>query len=194
RTLIRMGQSFGLSWASIVRKIVSHFDPPLVGCWLPRGARFVARETLFRGPFGRLIAFLGAIPVRRGEPDTAAIRRYVAELHAGHVLLMFPEGTRGADGPTGAFLRGASLLIKRAKVDVVPVGIDGPARALPRGSRPSFPPPRLAVCYGEKIRHADLAALPPDEALATLQNAVEHLRLRARGTIVPADATPRSAL
>jgi 1-acyl-sn-glycerol-3-phosphate acyltransferase len=52
-------------------------------------------------------------------------------LQAGRALVVFPEGGRTPDGKIQPLAAGAGLLIKRAKVPVVPVAIDGAFKAWP---------------------------------------------------------------
>jgi hypothetical protein len=57
------------------------------------------------------------------------------ELRAGRAVVLFPEGTRGRNGELGSFHRGALVLAERAGVPVVPVGIGGTDRLLPKHGR-----------------------------------------------------------
>lgn len=136
---------------------LSHIDPPLVSCASPRIVRFMAKEELFR-PFllGPLIRSLGAFPVRRGEGDTGAIRTAVEILRSGEALLVFPEGTRGDGRILGEVQPGIAMLAKRSGANVLPVGLCGTERVLPRGaSRPRRA--RMTVVFGEPFRLDDLA-------------------------------------
>jgi 1-acyl-sn-glycerol-3-phosphate acyltransferase len=113
---------------------LSHLDPPAVACGMRRRLRFMAKEELFHHRlFGKLIFSLGAFPVRRGETDTESIRKAIALLEEGEVLLMFPEGTRGDGESIQEMTRGVAMLAKRTKAAVVPVGIIGTNVVMPRG-------------------------------------------------------------
>ena len=48
---------------------LSFFDPPALGCKLPRNLHYFARDTLFIGPLGALIRSLNSIPVDREKLD-----------------------------------------------------------------------------------------------------------------------------
>lgn len=136
---------------------LSHIDPPLVACASPRIVRFMAKEELFRPVLlGPLIGSLGAFPVRRGEGDTGAIRTAVEVLRSGEALLVFPEGTRGDGRTLGEVQPGIAMLAKRSGATVLPVGLCGTERVLPRGaSRPRRA--RMTVVFGEPFRLEDLA-------------------------------------
>ena len=75
----------------------SNWDPPSVGiAALPqRQIRALAKASLWKTPgLGWLLDRMGQIPVERGTGDTAAMDRAIAELRAGAMLGIFPEGTR----------------------------------------------------------------------------------------------------
>src|SRR5207247_2649373 len=78
----------------------SVLDPPFVGGVAPRQLTFLAKAELFAVPgFGRLIHALNARPVRREGADATALRVALRALERNGALLVFPEGTRGAEGP-----------------------------------------------------------------------------------------------
>ncbi len=128
----------------------SYWDPPLVGWALPRPAHFLAKEELFRVPFlGRLIASLGALPVRRGAADLGGIRRAVEVLRAGGALVVFPEGMRNRSGRSLlAGHPGAAYLALTAGAPIVPVAVSGSLRF--RG--------RVRIIFGEALDPGDEAA------------------------------------
>ena len=145
----------------------SNLDPPLVGCTCPRILRFMAKEELFRNPlFGRLIKSLGAFPVKRGESDSAAIRRALQWLEDGEVVLVFPEGGRNDGVQMGPVLPGTAVLAKRSGAPVVPVGIGGTTTMWPRGAkRPRRG--RSTVVYGRPFNFADATESGDREEFAT---------------------------
>ncbi|MBS1723976.1 MAG: 1-acyl-sn-glycerol-3-phosphate acyltransferase [Armatimonadetes bacterium] len=135
---------------------VSHFDPPIVGATCPRPLRFMAKEELFRSRlFGGLIRSLGAYPVRRGESDTATIRKTIEWLQEGSAVLVFPEGSRGNGEEMKVIQSGIAVLAKRTGATILPVGINGTFQSYPRGAKK---PKRakFTVVYGEPFRYADL--------------------------------------
>ena len=133
---------------------VSHIDPPLVGCCCPRRLRFMAKEELFKVFFlGPLIRSLGAFPVKRGEGDLGAIRLTIEELRAGHAVLMFPEGTRGDGVTLNPIQAGMAMLAKRSEALIVPIGIAGSNKMLPRG-KSRLHRARVTVVFGEPLDYA----------------------------------------
>lgn len=123
----------------VVANHLSNVDPPLIAARLQpvlgRPVRFLAKEQLFRTPLGPLLRALGSIPVRAGGSDVAAYRAARAALERGEVVAVFPEGTRSPTGRLGRAHPGAGLLALRAGVPILPIGIDGTDRLLPRGAR-----------------------------------------------------------
>jgi 1-acyl-sn-glycerol-3-phosphate acyltransferase len=108
---------------------VSWWDPPLVGTALPRRAWFLAKVELFQNPvLGRLLAALGAIPIRRGVADLSGLARALEVLRGGQALLMFPEGSRMKDGELHPARPGVGMIAVNADVPIVPCYISGSNR------------------------------------------------------------------
>ena len=161
----------------------SHFDPPMVGLVIShrRPFRSIARSGLFKfKPFAWLIAAFGAIPVVRGKGDTAAMKAALAELGRGRPILIFPEGSRTDNGQIGEFMRGITVLLKRAQAPVVPAAIEGALEVWPRTR--AFPrfTGRIAVHLAPAIQPDVLLKDGPDAALEMLRRTIEHERLQLR--------------
>jgi 1-acyl-sn-glycerol-3-phosphate acyltransferase len=119
------------------------FDPVVVGMVFDRPFAYMAKRELFEVPvLGRLISALGAFPIDRGAGDRAALETALKLLADGHVLLMFPEGTRQPDDEIHDFLPGVALLALRSGAPVVPVAVHGTNHML-RGGRPAWPALRV---------------------------------------------------
>lgn len=103
---------------------VSLWDPIVVGCALDRQIFFMAKEELFSNSvFGKVLIKLGAFPVKRGRGDISAIRKSLAVLKEGHVLGLFPEGTRSLTGEIQEALSGIVLIMEKTKAPIVPVKV-----------------------------------------------------------------------
>ncbi|MZD04563.1 1-acyl-sn-glycerol-3-phosphate acyltransferase [Streptomyces sp. SID5785] len=87
----------------------------------------------FRARICRRLA--AGFPVRRSGGGMDDLLAHVPALRAGGAVVLFPEGTRGRDGALGAFHKGALVLAREAGVPVVPVGIAGTGRLLPKHGR-----------------------------------------------------------
>jgi 1-acyl-sn-glycerol-3-phosphate acyltransferase len=143
----------------------SNFDPWPLGLPLfpHRFLRFMGKAELFWFPLGAIISAGGAFPVRRGQGDEEAIARAVELCREGHVVVMFPEGTRRRKGlrktREARWRTGAARIALEAGVPLVPAGIRGTDRLSRLGP--------LRVAYGPPIDLEDLRVLPPTQAAAT---------------------------
>ena len=168
----------------IVSNHQSNFDPPILGSLvLDRPFQSIAKEALFTS---RLLAFLmkgfGVISVSKGESDTVAIRRAIAELKSGGSVMIFPEGTRSPDGEIGEFQRGVWMLIRRGNATVIPVGIEGTYDIWPIGGKPKLRG-WIEVAAGTPISSKDLVDLGEAEGMTVLKSRIEALRLMCKENI-----------
>jgi 1-acyl-sn-glycerol-3-phosphate acyltransferase len=147
----------------------SNFDPWPLGLPLfpRRFLRFMAKSELFWFPLSLVIRAGGGFRVRRGEGDVEAIETAVRLCREGHVVVMFPEGTRRRKGMRkrrqARWHSGAARIAIEAAVPLVPAAIGGADRLSRLGP--------LRVAYGAPIS-LDGGA---DEATERLRNAVESL-------------------
>jgi 1-acyl-sn-glycerol-3-phosphate acyltransferase len=103
---------------------ISFFDPPLTGSAMKRPLYFMAKKELFDLPvFGWVIKRTNAFPVKRSVQDVNAVRHALSLLKDGHLLLMFPEGTRSQDGKLGRAKSGPGMVACNAQVPLIPVKI-----------------------------------------------------------------------
>jgi cytidylate kinase len=114
----------------------NNIDTVLAGLVVARRPYYLAKDSLWRyRPAGWLWSVLGGFPVRRNTlAEREALRRCVKLLQSGEPLVIFPEGTRRSGPELGPLEKGAAYLSLRTGAPVVPVGIGGSERAIPRGS------------------------------------------------------------
>jgi 1-acyl-sn-glycerol-3-phosphate acyltransferase len=119
--------------------------------------RWVAKDSLFRGLFGKLMFALGGIPVNRRE-RTGFVGRMAEEFarHPRFVLCIAPEGTRSlAEGWKSGFYR----IALAAQVPVLPATIDyqrrelGMLEVLHLSGDEDADFARLAEIYADRIGH-----------------------------------------
>jgi 1-acyl-sn-glycerol-3-phosphate acyltransferase len=157
----------------------SNFDPWPLGLPLfpRRYLRFMAKSELFWTPFKQFANAAGAFPVRRGERDTVAIENAIELCRDGHVVVMFPEGTRRKKGLRKKWEArahtGAARIALDAAVPLVPAAIVGTDR-LGRLAQ-------LRVTYGAPIPLDDLAGRDdaPQVATERLMAAIAELEAAA---------------
>ncbi len=126
----------------------SYFDIPLLGCVLSRRADNIAKSELFRNPLlAALFRALGGFPVRRGTIDRQAIGDAVRRLKAGHLLAMYPEGTRSKDARLQPPKPGIGMMVARSGVKVVPAYL--------QGTGPVRPFRRVTVIFGKPLDFKD---------------------------------------
>jgi len=129
----------------------SNIDTPLVGCITRRRLRFMGKDSLWKGRAGaRFLSALGGFPVHRGSVDRDALRGSIEVVESGEPLVLFPEGTRQSGPLVNELFEGAAYVAMRTGVPIVPVGIGGSGRAMPKGSK-FLRPVRIAIVVGEPI-------------------------------------------
>lgn len=129
----------------------SYIDTPIAAAVTRRRLRFMGKDSLWkwRGP-GWVLSALGGFPVSRGSADREALRRCIAVLEAGEPVVLFPEGERKSGPVVQPLFQGASYVAAKAGVPIVPVGIGGSERVMPKGVR--FPRPRkVVVIVGDPV-------------------------------------------
>jgi 1-acyl-sn-glycerol-3-phosphate acyltransferase len=114
---------------------------------VPRKITFMAKSEYFEAPGVRgkaTAAFFrgaGQVPVDRtgGNASTAAISTGVRLLGEGHLLGIYPEGTRSSDGRLYRGKTGVARMALEARVPVIPVAMINTEMVQPIGrSRPNF--------------------------------------------------------
>ena len=133
---------------------VSSLDPWPLGLplWPRRYLRFMAKSELYWFPLTLVLRNAGAFPVHRGQRDTVAIETAVGLAREGHVVAMFPEGTRRTKGLVKRHearpRSGAARIALEAGVPLVPAAVKGTDKLTRLGA--------LRVAYGEPVPIDDL--------------------------------------
>jgi 1-acyl-sn-glycerol-3-phosphate acyltransferase len=140
----------------------SILDPPIVWLALGTPARrpgFLLKTELLRVPiFGIGVQKIGMIAVDRSDREKAieSARRAAERIAEGRSFVVFPEGTRTRDGGLLPFKKGAFHMAMASGVPIVPITIDGPFLAMPRGEMRLRPVP-IRVTIHEPIPTAGLS-------------------------------------
>jgi 1-acyl-sn-glycerol-3-phosphate acyltransferase len=156
----------------------SFLDPVLVGIPISRPVRFLARDTLYRGPLLRAFFHkIYAIPVNRDAASSKTIREAIRQLQQGFLVGIFPEGTRSADGQIAALKPGFIALVRRADAPVIPVGLAGTGAAFPRGAW-FVQPKTCRVVFGPPLQPETLAQLKGHGSEQALLDTVREAMVR----------------
>ncbi len=166
----------------------SHLDPPIIGLGCPRQLNPLARKTLFDIPeLGRLIALHGSIPIDRDGMGLAGLREAMRCLKSGGVVLIFPEGTRTADGKIAQFKPGFVPLAVRSRASILPCAIEGAHGCWPRNRKlPKLG--RIRVHFGPPILPDEISRLDERELLVKVEDRVRQchahlLRVSAKTSV-----------
>jgi 1-acyl-sn-glycerol-3-phosphate acyltransferase len=146
----------------------SNMDTPYASTATRRRLRFMGKDSLWKGrAAGWFLSALGGFPVSRGSADREALRRCAEVLAAGEPLVVFPEGERKSGPVVAPLFEGAAYLAARAGVPVIPVGIGGSERVMPKGAR-FIRPRKVAVVIGEPMWAAGDGGRVPRPAIHEL--------------------------
>jgi 1-acyl-sn-glycerol-3-phosphate acyltransferase len=102
-------------------------DPFMMAVAIPQyQIRFIGKKELWKvKPFAWFANAIRAIPVDRHNTDMEAMRACMRVTREGHVLGIFPEGTRHHKGLMTELESGVAMIALRSKVPLVPVYIAG---------------------------------------------------------------------
>ncbi len=158
----------------------SHLDAPTLRYVLPadvreRTAIAAAADYFFAGGLlGPAVALAtGAFPFGRTEHVRASLERVGSYLDAGWNVIVFPEGTRSTTGRLGPMKSGIGLLATQLGARVVPVGLRGADRILPKGARLPRWRGRVGVRIGPPLTFEPGCPVP--EATARIEAAIRGL-------------------
>lgn len=129
----------------------SNIDSPLASAVTRRRMRFMGKDSLWKvRPVGWVLSALGGFPVSRGTADREALKRCIAVLGSGEPLVLFPEGTRQSGPRVHPLFDGAAYVAVKAGVPIIPVGIGGSERVMPKGSK-MIHPRKCVMVIGDPI-------------------------------------------
>ena len=129
-----------------------------------RYLHFMAKVELFRfPPLAAFMRGLMAFPVDRGHNDLNAVRTALKLLADGHILGLFPQGTRSRDNARTPMLNGVAMIALRAQKPVIPVYIGGPYR----------PFRRIPLRFGKPVDLSDFGRKMDGETLTAATHRIE---------------------
>ncbi|MGQ0433869.1 MAG: lysophospholipid acyltransferase family protein [Microthrixaceae bacterium] len=129
----------------------SNVDFALASLVTRRPMRFMGKDSIWKSTLlGRFVTMLGAFPVHRGTADRDALRACTDIVSGGSPLVMFPEGARQHGPDVQELFDGTAYVAAKTGVPIVPVGIGGSERLLPKGAKLPHPS-RLVLVIGDPI-------------------------------------------
>jgi 1-acyl-sn-glycerol-3-phosphate acyltransferase len=163
----------------------SFMDHFLMGCYIRRKVRFMAKSQLFKPPMQSIYSPGGVFPVRRGARDDETFITAETILGRGGAITMYCEGGRSRSGRMAAQAKpGIGRLALETGAPVVPIAIQGSSK-IRNWKRLRFP--AVTVQYGEPMRW-DVVESPTraqqqavaDEVLAAIRTLYEGLEKHGR--------------
>ena len=114
-----------------------------------RQLHFMGKKELFENPITKwALTKVNGFPIVRGSADPEALNYAIRIPQEGHILGIFPEGTRSKDFKPARAKRGIALIAKEAKANVLPVSIYS-ADEMKKGTK-------LTIRFGELIPYEKL--------------------------------------
>ncbi|NIP83188.1 MAG: 1-acyl-sn-glycerol-3-phosphate acyltransferase, partial [Actinobacteria bacterium] len=166
----------------------SWFDVPAVAANLPKSYHFVAKKELERVfIFGRAWKAAGHISIDRSDRESAirSLEQAGRQLREeGTAVVIFAEGTRSPDDRLQPFKKGAFMLALHTGVPIVPFGVAGSRRVLPKGSWRVRRGP-IIVRFGRPIPTEGLDPEDRDALIERVHDEVRRLRDSGRRELGP---------
>ncbi|TAN81997.1 MAG: 1-acyl-sn-glycerol-3-phosphate acyltransferase [Phormidium sp. SL48-SHIP] len=135
---------------------VSFYDPPAIGACLPRQINYFARDTLFKGLFGKALLQIGTIPVARENAEVKSLKAIFRTLKAGGAVAIYPEGTRSPDGQLMEPKPGAGMIACKSRATVIPTRLFGTHEVFGRSAKlPKLGGP-IHIAYGPPMGPSEI--------------------------------------
>src|SRR6185437_8014331 len=154
----------------------SFMDHFLMGCYIRRKVRFMAKSQLFKPPIGNLIYSPGGVfPVRRGARDEEVFITARTILDRGGAITMYCEGGRSRTGKLAEHAKpGIGRLALESGAPVVPIAIHGSSRVR-NWKRLQFP--KVTIQYGEPMRWEPVGNPTREQQQAVAEQVLAEIRL-----------------
>jgi len=153
---------------------VHNFDPVFIQHFWPRIICYVTNDTVWKLKWLRgLLDSVGFIPKKKMTTDSATVRGILTQIKKGRIIGIFPEGKRSWGGRTLPIIASTASLIKKLKLPVVTVKIEGAMMSGPRWAKA----PRRGKIYlvpEETLTAEQIATMSTDDVLETITKALAH--------------------
>jgi 1-acyl-sn-glycerol-3-phosphate acyltransferase len=152
----------------------SFMDHFLMGCYIRRKVRFMAKSQLFKPPMQFIYSHGGVFPVRRGARDEEMFITAEAILGRGGAITMYCEGGRSRTGKVAEQAkRGIGRLALETGAPVVPIAIHGSSRVR-NWKRLQFP--KVTIQYGDAMRWEPIEGATREQQQAVADQVLVEIR------------------
>jgi 1-acyl-sn-glycerol-3-phosphate acyltransferase len=157
----------------------SFMDHFLMGCYIRRKVRFMAKSQLFKGPMQFIYTHGGVFPVRRGARDEEMFVTAKAILARGGAITMYCEGGRSRDGKLAEHAKaGIGRLALESGAPIVPIAIHGSSR-IRNWKRLQFP--QVTIQYGDPIRWEAIEGSTREQQQAVAEEVLTEIKALYNG-------------
>src|SRR6195256_4922184 len=157
----------------------SFMDHFLMGAYIRRKVRFMAKSQLFKRPMQFIYTHGGVFPVRRGARDDDTFITAKAILDRKGAITMYCEGGRSRTGKVSEQAkRGIGRLALETGVPVVPIAIYGSSRVR-NWKRLQFP--KVTIQYGDAMRWERIEDSSREQQQAVADQGLVEIRRLYRG-------------
>ncbi len=151
-----------------------NFDPVFIQYFWPRIICYVTNDTVWKLKWLRgLLDSIGFIPKKKMTTDSATVRGILTQVKNGRIIGIFPEGSRSWDGKTLPIIASTANLIKKLKLPVVTVKIEG---AMMSGPRWAKAPRRGEIRLNPEmtLTTEQIAGMSEEEIFAAITKSLQH--------------------
>lgn len=139
--------------------------------------KWVSKAENFQVPvIGWNMRLCDYIPLRRGNPQSTRemMRHCDRVLREGSSIMMFPEGTRSANGRLRSFKPGAFQIAERNDLPIQPIVLRGTAEALPKRGFKLQGRHAISIEVLEPISVEEVRACSPDEMMDRVREIIHN--------------------
>ena len=151
-----------------------NFDPVFIQHFWPRIICYVTNDTVWKIKILRgLLDSVGFIPKKKMTTDSATVRGILTQIKKGRIVGIFPEGKRSWGGKTLPIIASTASLIKKLKLPVVTVKLEGAMMSQPRwakGARRG----KIFLNPETTLTAEQVAQMSADEILEAITKALDH--------------------
>ena len=145
----------------------SLFDIPLILGYIDKPKAFLAKIEILKVPIlSKWMQLMHCVFIDRKNirQSVKAIREATQNLTNGYSMVVFPEGTRGAQGKLGEFKHGGFKMAVSSGVPIVPISIDGAYKFF-EGQKKGMGKVKVRLVIGNQIEtrglsKQEISALP----------------------------------